>query len=66
MPLLQMGEPIVLSVGTAITVGVIRNLKKGVASVALKRPIVAEKGSKVAISRRISNRWRLGGYGIIK
>ncbi len=66
MPLLQLGEPMVLSVGTAVSVGVIKNLKKGVATVSLKRPIVAEKGSKAAISRRSGNRWRLGGFGIIK
>ncbi|MEM3364673.1 MAG: translation initiation factor IF-2 subunit gamma [Candidatus Micrarchaeia archaeon] len=66
MPMIQLNEPIVLSVGTAVTVGVVRNLKKGIADVVLKRPIVAEKGSKVAISRRQGNRWRLGGFGIIK
>ncbi len=66
MPMMQLNEPIVLSVGTAVTVGVVRGLKKGVADVVLKRPIVAEKGSKLAISRRHGNRWRLGGFGIIK
>lgn len=66
MPMIQLNEAIVLSVGTAVTVGVVRNLKKGIADVALKRPIVAEKGNKVAISRRHGNRWRLGGYGIIR
>ncbi|MCX8200156.1 MAG: translation initiation factor IF-2 subunit gamma [Candidatus Micrarchaeota archaeon] len=66
MPMIQLNEPVVLSVGTAVTVGVVRNLKKGIADVVLKRPIVAEKGSKVAISRRHGNRWRLGGFGIIR
>ncbi len=66
MPSLQMNEPIVISVGTAISVGIIKNLKKGVAHLILKRPIVAEKGTKVAISRMASNRWRLGGFGIVK
>lgn len=66
MPSLQMNEPIVISVGTAISVGIIKALKKGVAHLILKRPIVASKGSKVAISRMVSNRWRLGGFGIIQ
>ncbi|MEM0438065.1 MAG: translation initiation factor IF-2 subunit gamma [Candidatus Micrarchaeia archaeon] len=66
MPALQQSEPIVISVGTAVSVGIVKALKKGIASVTLKRPIVVEKGSKVAISRRVGNRWRLGGFGIVK
>jgi len=31
----------------------------------LKLPICADKGERVAISRRIGARWRLIGYGII-
>ncbi len=65
MPDIQVKEPIVLSVGTALSVGVVTSVKKGVLEVVLKRPVVAEKGMKVAISRRVSNRWRLGGYGKI-
>ena len=63
---LQLNEPIVLSVGTAITVGVIISMKKDLIEVTLKRPIVVEKKSKVAISKRAGNRWKLSGYGIIE
>jgi len=63
---LILNEPIVISVGTAITVGVITNMKKDLIEVTLKRPIVVEKKSKVAISKRAGNRWKLGGYGIIE
>jgi len=63
---LQLNEPIVLSVGTAITVGIITTMKKDLIEVALKRPIVVEKKSKVAISKRAGNRWKLSGYGIIE
>ena len=66
MPMMQLNETVVLSVGTAVAVGVVRGLKKGIADVILKRPIIAEKGNKVAISRRYGNRWRLSGYGIIR
>jgi translation initiation factor 2 subunit 3 len=31
----------------------------------LKLPVCADKGTRVAISRRIEGRWRLIGYGII-
>ena len=66
MPALQLNEPIVLSIGTAVTVGIVKSMKKKVATLTLKRPIVVEAGGKVAISRRVSNRWRLGGFGIVK
>lgn len=66
MPMMQLNEAVVLSVGTAVAVGVVHGLKKGIADVILKRPIIAEKGNKVAISRRYGNRWRLSGYGIVR
>ncbi|MDD5110909.1 MAG: translation initiation factor IF-2 subunit gamma [Candidatus Altiarchaeota archaeon] len=58
------GEPLMFSVGSAITVGINENPKKG--EFKLKLPVCAEKGSKIAISRRIGARWHLIGYGIIK
>ena len=59
-------EMLMLNVNSAATVGVIEDLKKGIASVKLKIPVCAEKGSRVTISRRIGNRFRLVGYGIIQ
>jgi len=32
----------------------------------LKKPVCAEKGAKMTISRRLGQRWRLIGYGLIK
>jgi translation initiation factor 2 gamma subunit (eIF-2gamma) len=32
----------------------------------LVRPVCAEEGARAAISRKIANRWRLIGYGIIQ
>ncbi len=61
---LEKGEPIMLSVGSAVTVGVVIDPKKG--EMTLKLPVCAEEGSNVAISRRIGARWRLIGYGAIK
>jgi len=65
-PALRMGEPIVVSAGTATSVGAIVKLKGTVASIKLKRPICAEKKSKVAMTRRLGQRWRLSGFGILK
>lgn len=59
-------EPLMLNVGTATTVGVVSSAReKGVVQVQLKRPVCAEKGDRVAVSRRIGARWRLIGVGSI-
>lgn len=63
---LKTNEPLMLSVGTATTVGVVSSARDNIADVNLKIPVCAEVGQRVAISRRISGRWRLIGYGIIK
>ncbi|OPY43336.1 MAG: Translation initiation factor 2 subunit gamma [Methanoregulaceae archaeon PtaU1.Bin222] len=54
-----------LSVGTAVTVGVVVNTKKDWAEVTLKRPVCAEIGARIAISRQIGGRWRLIGMGVL-
>jgi translation initiation factor 2 subunit 3 len=60
------GERLLLDVGTAITVGKVEAAKKGVVTLQLVRPVCAEEGARAAISRKIANRWRLIGYGIIQ
>ncbi len=59
-------EPLMLSAGTATTVGVVKSGRNETSQVTLKIPICAETGQRVAISRRISGKWRLIGYGIIQ
>jgi translation initiation factor 2 subunit 3 len=63
---IKTNEPLMLSVGTATTVGVVSSARSGDAEVVLKIPVCAEKSQRVAISRKISGKWRLIGYGIIK
>ena len=63
---LKTNEPLMLSVGTATTVGVVTSARANTADVKLKIPVCAEKDQRTAISRRMSGRWRLIGYGIIK
>jgi translation initiation factor 2 subunit 3 len=59
-------EPLMLNVGTATTVGVVSSAREGgKVQVQLKRPVCAEKGDRVAVSRRIGARWRLIGVGTI-
>lgn len=63
---IKTNEPLMLSIGTATTVGVVKNGKGGSIQVALKIPVCIVEGQRVAISRRISNKWRLIGYGIVE
>lgn len=59
-------EPLMLNVGTATTVGVVSSAREGgVVQVQLKRPVCADMGDRVAVSRRIGARWRLIGVGTI-
>ncbi len=58
-------EPLMLSVGTAVTVGIVTNAKKDVVEVTLKRPVCAEIGARIAISRQLGARWRLIGMGVL-
>ncbi|MEN6443120.1 MAG: translation initiation factor IF-2 subunit gamma [Methanoregula sp.] len=62
---LKHNEPLMLSVGTAVTVGVVTNTKKDLVEVQLKRPVCAEQGARIAISRQVGARWRLIGMGVL-
>ncbi|MCE5296041.1 MAG: translation initiation factor IF-2 subunit gamma [Euryarchaeota archaeon] len=63
---IKTNEPLMLSVGTATTVGVVTSARAESVDVALKLPVCAERSQRVAISRKISNKWRLIGYGILQ
>lgn len=61
----QMGEALLLDVGTTITAGKVTSIKGENATFKLSRPISVDEGARVALSRKIAGRWRLIGYGII-
>ena len=63
---IRTSEPLMLSVGTATTVGVVSSARPDSAEMNLKIPVSAEKGQRIAISRRIGGKWRLIGYGVIQ
>lgn len=65
-PPFKLNEPLVLGVGTSTTVGFAEKIKKNLMSVKLKRPVCAERNTKIAISRRIGQRWRLCAYGVLQ
>jgi translation initiation factor 2 subunit 3 len=58
-------ETLLLHIGAAVNVGKIIGMKPNSIKVKLTRPICALPGSRVAISRKITSRWRLIGYGLI-
>jgi translation initiation factor 2 subunit 3 len=62
----SMNETLLLHVGAAITVGKIASVTKDAVMAKLTRPVCAQAGSRVAISRKIAGRWRLIGYGLTK
>lgn len=63
---IRSNELLMLNVGTATTVGVVTSARKTDAEVKLKRPVCADKGARIAISRRVGARWRLIGSGTLK
>jgi len=62
---LKHNEPLMLSVGTAVTVGIVVNTRKDIVETTLKRPVCAETGARIAISRQVGGRWRLIGMGVL-
>ncbi len=58
-------EVLMLNVNSATTVGFVTDVHKDIVECKLKLPVCAQK-SRVTISRRIGNRFRLIGYGIIQ
>ena len=62
---IKLSEVLMLNVNSAATVGTVVKLKKNAVLCKLKIPVCAENGSRVTISRKIGNRFRLIGYGEI-
>jgi translation initiation factor 2 subunit 3 len=58
-------ESLLLHVGAAVDLGKAVSIKKNIIKIKLNRPICALPNSRVAISRKITARWRLIGYGIM-
>ncbi len=63
---IKTNEALVLNVFTTVTSGIVSSAREQVIDVALKNPVCVEKNSKVAISRRIGDGWRLIGFGTVK
>ena len=59
-------EPLMLTIGTATTVGIVTESYENTVAVRLKLSVCADVGQRIAISRRIDGRWHLIGYGEIQ
>jgi len=58
-------ELVALAIGTMPAAGIVVSAKKDEITLRTKRPVVVEKGMRIAISRKLGNRWRLVGYGVV-
>ena len=63
---LAKGEALMLNVNSAATVGIVVDPSKKNTTCILKKPICANAGERITISRRVGDRFRLIGYGILK
>jgi len=63
---IKTNEPLMLTIGTATTVGIVSEFKGDKIGVKSKIPVCAHEGQRIAISRRIDGRWHLIGYGEIE
>ncbi len=63
---IRSNEALVLNVATNVTSGAVTSAREDIIEVDLRRPICANPGDKLAISRRVGDSWRLIGFGTIK
>ncbi len=62
----QEKEQLMINVGTGRTVGIVKNFRKGIVEFDLRLPICAAAGERAVLSRRVGDRWRLIGWGMLK
>jgi len=62
---LKTSEYLLLSVNTTTTVGLVTSVRKDIAELSLKIPIVPFKGERIGFARNYLNHWRLIGFGEI-
>jgi len=65
MPPIKLSEDLMINVGTARSIGSVVEIKKNRISLKLKIPVCVEKNDRITISKQISGRWHLFGYGLL-
>ncbi|HET8792356.1 MAG TPA: translation initiation factor IF-2 subunit gamma [Nitrososphaeraceae archaeon] len=61
---IRKNEPLRVNIGTLATTALVANTKENKIEIKLKKPVNLTRSSRVAISRKIGERWRLIGSGI--
>lgn len=56
-------ETVMITAGVAVTLATVDSVGREVASLTFRKPIVAWRGMRVAVSRQVLGRWRLVGWG---
>src|SRR3989338_4963833 len=62
----KMGEPLMLNVNSAATVGIVNEIRKWAVRCKLKLPVSCDVSARLTVSRWIGNRFRLFGYAEIQ
>ena len=62
---IKTGENLRVNIGTAPILGKVTNVKSDNIELSFRRPVCLFEKSNIALSRRISDRWRLIGAGIV-
>lgn len=63
---IRTNEALVLNTGTTVTAGVVTSARDNIADISLRRSICIEPNSRLALSRRVGDSWRLIGHGLIR
>lgn len=63
---LHFNESLMLTVDTSTLVGKVGHVKEETAEISLSKPVCAEPGQRVAMSRRVGGRWHLIGHGTLQ
>jgi translation initiation factor 2 subunit 3 len=63
---LRMAEQLMVNVGTARTLGIVKSIKKDKCELELRLPVCADKGDRTVLARRVMEKWKLIGWGFIE
>jgi len=63
---LKLDEVLMINVGSQSLAGKVINVKKDTVRIEFTKPVCANVGDKIAMSRRVDNNFRLIGWGEIK
>jgi len=62
----KVGDLLQISIGTATVPAILEEKKGDIMSLTLRIPVCTELGQRLAISTRVSGRWRLVGHGLVR